>query len=115
MSIDWKHTTTNFVLAAGTWLTTTVVSMVLHRSLAAGISLALASITVGFLLTLVDLKVDVLNRRIILLVSGIGLSAALSAIPSEVGLYHLDGPAVILSVIGITGGVCMLLYFTLTD
>ena len=115
MSIDWTHTTRNFILAAGTWLAITVASKMLHQNLQEGISLALASIAVGALLTLLGLRISLLNRRIILPVSGIGLSAALSAIPSELGSSDLSGPAVVFSIIGIIVGVCTLLYFTFTD
>jgi len=115
MSIDWKHTTKNFVLAAGTWLAITVASVMLYQTFPEGISLALASIAVGVVLTLVGLKISVLSKRIILPVSGIGLSAALSAIPSEAGLGHLDGLAVVISVAGIIGCVCTLFYFALND
>lgn len=115
MSINWKRATKNFVLAGGIWAAITMVSVVFNYSAPQGISLALASGIVGGLVVILSYRLRFLDRRISLSVAGIALSVATSAIPSEIGLSSLDGIAVLVSVIGVIGCVCALLYFALTD
>ncbi|MGI8943440.1 MAG: hypothetical protein ACR2FJ_04260 [Qipengyuania sp.] len=115
ISVDWKRITANFVSAGVTWFAMSAASFALADLLPEATSVAVSAIVVGIVFLLLSAKIHFFKKRIVAAISGVGLSSAISKLPTELGVSTLDGPILILSVIGVIGCIGALIYFIYAD